>query len=165
MSTTSIFNDENVLREYGFRGFLTVDNLMTKGCSRLPPEAGVYMMLNSGREKAFLDESVGGAHHKTGESATVPVSELEKKWVDNTIVVYIGQTNSIRARTETRLKFANGKPVRAWGGRYMWQLKNHRELKICYLKCSEQASATLERKLIGLFQAQYGGCKPFANIQ
>jgi len=123
------------------------------------------MMLNPSREKAFLGKSVGGAHHKTGKPATVPIDKLERKWVENTVVVYIGQTNSIRARMETRLKFATGEPVRAWGGRYMWQMKNYRALKICYLKCSEPESAALERKLIRLFQAQYGGCKPFANIR
>ena len=61
------------------------------------------------------------------------ITELSDNWVNNANVVYIGMTTStLYKRLSDYLDFGQGKDVGHWGGRYIWQSRDHEELLVCW---------------------------------
>jgi len=153
--------DISALKSEGFTGFYKVASLMQNGCAHLPEKPGVYMALNPNMEKSFLPESVGG--HFKGKNPTVSLGELEENWVDDAVVLYIGQTaRTLKKRVDEYMRFGKGKRVGHRGGRLIWQLENHRDLIICF-RVDDNPRA-LESVLLEKFKRNYGSL-PFANLQ
>jgi len=153
--------DIAALKSDGFAGFYTVASLMQNGCADLPEKPGVYVALNPTNEKSFLLESVGG--HFKGKNPTVPLVELEENWVDDSAVLYIGQTTrTLKKRVDEYMRFGKGKRVGHKGGRLIWQLANHRDLIICFRVDDNPRS--LESAMLERFEANHGKL-PFANLQ
>ena len=161
-----LFNDTSEMKEFGFIGFETIDTLMMYECSQVPKQKGIYFVLNQGPSN-FLQNSVGG--HFKGKNPTVSINKLKNNLVENTLVIYIGKAggSNSRATLHSRLKqymrFGEGEPVGHWGGRLIWQLKNHRELTICYKTLPNSEPREEEKKLILEFESIYGKI-PFANL-
>ena len=128
---------------------------------RVPNAAGVYMVLNSNADPAFVHESCGG--HFKGRSPTVPVQVLESKWVDDAQVLYIGKANALRRRLREYASFGAGRPVGHWGGRYIWQLEGCQELRITWMVTPHEDPKVAERSLLTAFAEQHGRI-PFANL-
>ena len=144
------------LKKFGFEGFIRMLLASTPSCG------GVYIFLRQNKRKPeFLKKGTGG---KLRGNPNVEVSKLEKKWVEGAQVVYIGQTTNIRQRVKTRLEFGRGRAVRAWGGRYIWQLKDAEELLIAWKKVGPADLLKTERMLINHFKRTYGKL-PFANLR
>jgi hypothetical protein len=61
------------------------------------------------------------------------------------------------------LRFSQGFTVGHYGGRLIWQLKNHSELKFRWLTLSDIEPSELEKKLLAEFIGQCGK-RPFANL-
>lgn len=161
------FNDIGVLKKSGFKGFIKINELMKNGCANIPRQQGIYFVLNRFGGKELSDVNVGG--HFKGRNPTISFPELNRNWVDNTVVLYIGKAGgfSSRATLYSRLKqymrFGCGEPVGHWGGRLIWQLNNNRDLIICWMELPEDEPREIEKSLIQEFTINYG-MRPFANL-
>lgn len=158
-----LFESTKVLEEMGFKGFVKVKDLRGNFES-IPKCSGVYMVLNPNMEKlSFLETGTGGFFK--GKNPNVGISVLNDKWIDNTIVIYIGQTgNTLRRRIRDYIKFGQNKPVGHWGGRYIWQIKDAENLIFCWMKVDNTAPSIIEEQLLQDFKNKYSYL-PFANLR
>jgi hypothetical protein len=161
------YNDIESLKEYGFTGFKSIKELMDDSSS-IPDSKGVYLILNPGKESELLATGTGG-HFKEREP-NVSIEELKQNWVDNTIVLYIGKAGkegskaTLHSRIGQYLSFGQGKKTGHWGGRFIWQLKNSRELIVCWKPLPADDPRTVEADLINQFRSNYSK-RPFAYLQ
>ena len=150
------------LKKAGFEGFCSVEKLRDD-LSGIPAVAGVYMVVYQGNGMPeFLENGTGGFFK--AKNPNVPVSELKSNWVGGTCVVYIGKATTLSKRISQYLKFGNGKSIGHWGGRLIWQIKDSKDLQICW-KPVDADPREEEMRLIAYFKRQYGGKRPFANLQ
>jgi len=59
------------------------------------------------------------------------------------------------------MDFGAGEPVGHRGGRYIWQLSDHRDLLVCWCAVLDRPARDVERELIACFAGVHG-CRPFA---
>jgi hypothetical protein len=91
-------------------------------------------------------------------------------WLDDAIVLYIGKAGGgdssavLQERLWAYMRFGAGEPVAHWGGRFIWQLQNCRDLIVCWKATGEGDAAKLESELIRDFVAIHGR-RPFANLR
>ena len=150
------------LKEAGFEGFCSVADLR-KDLSGIPVVQGVYIVVyQEDGMPEFLENGTGGFFK--AKNPNVPVSELKSNWVGGTCVVYIGKATTLSKRISQYLKFGNGKSIGHWGGRLIWQIKDSKDLQICW-KPVDADPREEEMRLIADFKRQYGGKRPFANLQ
>ncbi len=162
------FNNINELEEFGFTGFITITSLW-KDKKIIPKQKGVYLIMNFDFEKPvkYLEIGVGG--HFKGKNPNVPTKELEKNYVDNSLVVYIGKAGSpegkatLFSRLGQYLRFGKGKKVGHWGGRLIWQLANHKDLIICWKPTFDKDPREIEKELIQEYVKKFNK-RPFANL-
>ncbi len=159
------------LKKAGFSGFVKIAELW-KDSSVIPDEKGVYMVVRRTTEApVFLKKGTGG--YFKGEEPNVSLEKLKENWVTGTCVVYIGKAGNISGSTTLYkrlgqyLRFGQGEPVGHYGGRYIWQLKDAENLLFCWkaLKGMGEDPRMEEKNLISEFKNQYGGKRPFANLQ
>jgi len=168
------FNSSKALKAEGFSGFKKVGDLFLNSSS-IPNERGNYLVLYlGGKRPEFIAKGVGGLFK--GKNPNVSISELESSWVDETIVIYVGQAGGIRAgkwsnstlndRISTYMKFGKGRNIGHFGGRYIWQIKNHRDLVLCWKPWPNKSKdpKQVEGEWIQEFKNIYGK-RPFANLQ
>ena len=155
------------LKSAGFGGFVKVGELK-KDLSAVPPVMGVYMILRDSSQKPeFLVKGSGGFFKD--KDPNVSVAELERKWVDGTCVIYIGKAGgsrsgaTLRKRLSQYMSFGSGKAVGHYGGRLIWQLKDHDDLIVCWKTLSDKEPEEYESFLINSFRDIYGD-RPFANL-
>jgi hypothetical protein len=162
-----VFASIESLRAAGFEGFSTVADLAGSRCAEVPVALGVYLVV---REPApapkFMPSSAAGTFR--GQKPHVKPEVLAEKWVPDAIVLYVGQAGGtgVRGQLQQRIKrlirFGSGKSVAHWGGRYVWQLADHRRLRLAWLPSEEPAA--LEARLLAAFESRYGAL-PFANLR
>lgn len=167
-----------LLEKYGFRGSVSMHeylNYRKETLDKIPRKSGIYLVLYPYEvvEGSFVETGTGG--HFKGKNPNVPIRELEKKWVKDTDILYIGKAGGIDAngkvlsstlhqRVGSLLSFGNNKRAAHWGGRYLWQHYNYKEFKIYWYPCEEDENAIeLEKELLADFEKEYGRL-PFANI-
>lgn len=144
--------------------------LLQQSCDCVPADPGVYVVIRKSRTKPrFLNSSTGG--HFKGRDPTVPMDTLKQKWVATANVLYIGkaggrgQRASLRSRIRAFMQFGKGKRRPKWGGRYIWQLADSRDLLVCWKVVSgDRVPADVERELLDGFKIHYG-VLPFANLR
>ena len=153
----------DALRGEGFNGFLTFEELRLDASAVPSSAGGAYVVVRQSTEApGFLEESCGG--HFKGRNPTEIVDVLERKWVPDAQIVYIGKGDLLQRRLKQYARFGAGRPVGHLGGRYIWQLANSGELRVAWKACANGETATqLEAKLVGRFKQLYGRL-PFANI-
>ena len=159
------------LKKAGFEGFRSVEKLR-EDLSATPAVAGVYMVVYQGDGMPeFLENGTGGLKRKKDKNGkvkitnpNVPVSELESNWVNGTCVVYIGKATTLSKRISQYLRFSNGENIGHWGGRLIWQIKDSKDLQLCW-KPVDTNPREEEKRLIADFKRQYDGKRPFANLQ
>src|SRR5258705_9046088 len=97
------FNSIKELELNGYSGFINVSDL-TADSSNIPKQKGVYLVLDLNGSPYFVKKGSGG--YFKGNEPNVPIFELDKKWVLNTIVLYIGLAgkNGSYATLNSRLK-------------------------------------------------------------
>jgi len=161
------FNNKKSLEENGFQGFKKVKDLWVSR-DDIPKRMGVYLVLNPKfKTPSFISPGVGG--HFKGKDPNVSTEVLMQNHVSGAQVVYIGKaggnTNNatLHSRLGQYLRFGQEKAVGHWGGRYVWQLKNHRDLVFCWRPDSNLEPRTLESFFIMQFETQFGK-RPFANL-
>lgn len=124
------------------------------------------MVLNMEPNVEFINPGVGGFFK--GKDPNVDIPQLKDKYVDST-VVYIGKAGSssskatLFSRLGQYLGFGQTKNIGHYGGRYIWQLKNHEDLLFCWKPLNEEEPIVLEKELLSLFKEEFGKL-PFANL-
>lgn len=146
------------LEAEGFRGWLPLATL--NNMAKVPTSPGVYLAYRVTPSKPdFLTASEAGRFKRRDPS--IDVSALRSKWVTGANTVYIGKATHLRRRLRQYQQFGAGTPVGHWGGRYIWQLADHRSVLVAWRQASKPEVA--EAELLRGFLSAYG--KPlFANI-
>ncbi len=155
------FNDIDHLKEIGFKGFKTKGELFIDS-SMIPKEKGVYLILNIHAKPSYLEIGTGGFFKK--KDPNVSLEELEMNWVDKVKVVYIGKATSLKKRMRQYFAFGQGKKIGHYGGRYIWQLSNSKDLLVCWKELPNDSPEQVEALLISLFKKQFSK-RPFANLK
>jgi hypothetical protein len=163
MNNDSINRSISELQSLGFEGFKSVRDLASSHYD-LPGGPGIYLVLYiNGQRPQFAPKGAGGSFK--GRNPNVGIPELESKWIDDTIIIYVGQTRDSLAHRITKLiDFGNGRPVGHYGGRYIWQIHNCYDLVVCWKSCRKEIDARrIERELLHRFKRVHGRL-PFANL-
>lgn len=154
-----MFGSIESIRNAGFLGFVTIDELRKKRLSQVPEEAGVYLALRTeATPPVYLEVSPAG--HFKNEDPTVPVSKLRSNWVGGTPVLYIGKAGdstgkaTLRSRLNQYLKFGAGHPVGHWGGKYIWQIVGSGSFIVCWKPTPNPIPREVEHQLIEQFKAE-----------
>ncbi len=165
MNFTSISD----LQIQGFQGFLTISHLQQTACGSVPALPGIYVVVwPQGMPPTFLTSSTGG--HFKGRNPSVAIAELESRWINKSVVLYIGKAGiasgeaTLQTRLLTFMRFGKGEAVAHWGGRYIWQLTDSGSLQIGWKTTSGGIAEQLEKRLIRDFTAKYDR-RPFANLR
>jgi hypothetical protein len=153
----SRFNEQH-LKELGFTGFLSL-RALTRGAAPIPSDAGVYAVTLESTTHSFLDRSVGG--HFTRSDPTVSLAALAAKWAEETATLYIGRASDLRKRVDLLARYGRGEPVAHRGGRYLWQLAEHAQLRVCWRPETDPTRA--ETELLEDFESAVWQL-PFANL-
>jgi hypothetical protein len=161
------FNNIEVIKSCGFNGYKTVEYLWTN-LKILPKQKGVYLVLNPNYKNIkFILPGVGG--FLKDKNPNVPIEELQNNLVLDSLVVYIGKAgdlsgkSNLHKRLRQYLRFGQGKKIGHWGGRYIWQLANHKDLIICWKVTEQDNPRDVEKKLINEYCLQFHKL-PFANL-
>lgn len=154
------------LQNDGFIGFQSFEQLEIK---QIPQVPGIYAVLKpEGFERLFLATSVGGHFKKQDPSVLQPA--LEKEWIEDADVLYIGKAGpgstgnrGLRKRIQEFADFGRGKPVGHWGGRLLWQLAGSPSLIIAWKELAADEVNSAEAAYQAEFTSLYGRL-PFANL-
>lgn len=144
------------LSEIGFVGFRPLEGAEDV---HIPDRSGIYVVLHNQPEPAFLPRSLGG--HFKRKDPTVSLDLLRAKWVSATETLYIGRASSLRGRIRLLVRYGRGEPVAHQGGRYLWQLADHRRLQVAWRLEDDPVRA--EATLLEEFERAFGAL-PFANL-
>ena len=162
-----MFENELAIRESGFDGFQSIEQLRSTKLQQVPGEMGVYLIIR--RETAaplFLSKSTGG--HFKGKDPTVDLVKLQQAWVSGSPAVYIGKAgglaskSTLRSRLSAYFRFGLGVPCGHWGGRYIWQLPDADKLIVCWKRTGSAEPREVEKKMISDFVLAYKA-RPYAN--
>jgi hypothetical protein len=161
------FNNLEEIKSHGFQGFQKISDLQSNP-SPLPNQMGVYFVLRlETTPPSFLEKGCGGFFK--GKDPNVSLLELKDNWVDGAMVVYIGKAGSLsgdatlKSRLKQYLSFGQGKNIGHYGGRLIWQLKDSKDLVLCWKSLSTEEPRDVENDLIREFRQLYGK-RPFANL-
>ena len=61
------------------------------------------------------------------------------------------------------MQFGLGKPCAHWGGRYIWQLADAKDLLVYWKPTLGRDPRLVEKAMLSKFVEKYG-CLPFANL-
>jgi hypothetical protein len=169
LAARPLFDSVAELREHGFAGFRSVATLRDSRCLEVPVERGVYIVVRDyDGPPEFLTRSV--APHFRGQDPTLPLEELNQQWVAGARVLYIGRASGpgvrslLQQRVKRYIRFGQGRVVAHYGGRLIWQLRDHRSLLFAWLPTPDEDPAVVEARLQAAFVERYGAL-PFANLR
>lgn len=157
-------NDIEKLKKQGCSGFVTVEKL-TNDLDIVPRSSGVYYILRTSTSvPSFLKVGSGGRYKD--KNPNVEIAKLENNWVEGTQILYIGKATSLYKRLKQYMEFGQGEPVGHWGGRFIWQLEDAKDLIVCWNTCpTAEVAGTTESSLIMKFKKEHNGMRPFANLR
>ncbi len=148
----------------GFEGFVPFADLQT---AHPPDQPGVYLILRpTGRQPSFLTTSQAGRHK--GKDPTISIDKLQRRWVRDAEVVYVGKMGggsskaTLRKRLRQYVRFGQGIPASHWGGRAIFQLSDWGHLLVAWRVDDEPVQ--LESSLLHQFKTD-SGALPFANMR
>ncbi len=151
-----------------FSGGVSVRELQATRCKELPRTQGVYLIVrNSTAAPDFLETSVGGWFK--GKNPTTDLDTLRGKWVADSPIVYIGKAGgstsnrTLKKRLDEYMRFGMGEPIHHWGGRYIWQLADNKDLTVWWTSTDCDAE-TVESELLTEFLGIHKRL-PFANLK
>lgn len=162
------FSSLSKLVASGFEGGKSVRQLQ-KSVAGIPAIRGVYLVARKATMPVkFLRRSTGGAFN--GRDPTVNVESLRRRWLSKPRVLYVGkagasnQSTTLRGRLHSFMNFGLRKPCAHWGGRYIWQLSDAKDLLVYWKPTPKQEPVRVESALLSEFIHQYGQL-PFANLR
>lgn len=170
------------LENLGFRidGCDVVSSLLGKSNRRQIPESpGVYAVIRLDADyPEFIMWPYGDIYKKKGNFKSLMYShaELEKNWVLDSSVVYIGKAVNLNERLNDYLDYycklkecqetkSHINQVGHRGGRSVWQLKGAEDLLIVWMETPGQIPRDVEWTFIQKFKSRHDGHRPFANKQ
>lgn len=163
------FNSIQSLLDYKFEGAVKVCDWKDFEKPKSLDSAGVYLIVrNNGSDFEFEEQILGEVYQES--NSKVPKSELSKKWVKETCVMYIGKAGgakykqTLRKRLDQYMNYRKGKSKNHKGGRYIWHLPDCDTLEIYWLKLCSHEPVQVERALINAFLVKYNQL-PFANLR
>lgn len=119
------------------------------------------MRAPKGFNPVFMFPGTGGRFK--ARNPNVPTEKLKSRWVEGADTLYIGKADrNLRKRVKAHVDFGKGKPVAAWGGRYLWQIKQSKKLFLEWYVCKSPRDE--EVRLLAEFKEKFG-CLPFANLR
>ncbi len=167
-----LFENVDQIKVAGFTGFQNIRELWLD-TSGVPPVKGVYLVLYTGMgPPEFVETGVAGPLR--GGDPNVPLEQLEKCWVDDTPVLFIGKAGgssrvtgkqskeNLRSRISKFVKVGRGEMVGRWGGHYIWQIRSAGDLVICWKKMYERDPLEVRDRMLRNFETVYHK-RPFAN--
>jgi hypothetical protein len=167
-----LFSKDNLL-SMGFVGFIRLKDI-ENDYNIFPDCKGLYIIyIDDNQDIGFYNPGTGGLFK--GKDPNVTIEELNRKWVKDANVLYIGRAggtakngrvynSTLRTRIMQYLKFGKGKNIGHWGGRHIWQIKESDTLMIAYKILDEGNPVIEEQELINEFKSHYNGRLPFANL-
>lgn len=146
-------------RDAGFAGFVPLVEVKP---DLIPPSPGVYVVLRlSEAPPVFLAKNESWPFRG---DPTVDPTLLADAWVSGSPAIYIGKAATLRSRIGAYRRHGTGGHAKHWGGRYVWQLADHRDLLVCWRASADgEEPDAIETGLIADFRTQYGS-RPFANL-
>jgi hypothetical protein len=153
------------LERRGFTGFLAVCQLGPEPTA-VPSHPGVYVVVRRSENPPEYLERSPGSWFK-GKDPTVPISDLEQKWVFGATTLYIGSGLDLRARIGLLVAFSRGgqgSSIFHWGGRFLWQLADGQDLQVAWREVAPDSHKAEERALVDEFEEAHGAL-PFANLR
>ncbi len=148
------------LQAEGFSAIETVKHLRESRCASVPSEPGVYVVVRtSDAASVWLEVSTGG--HFKGRDPSVPIAELESRYIRGAPLLYIGKADSLKRRLSQYVRFGIGARIGHWGGRYIWQLEDSAQLQIAWAVNPQPRKR--ESELMAAFVATFGRM-PLANL-
>jgi hypothetical protein len=136
-----------------FTGGASVQVLFTERYRGVPQGCGVYVLLREGpAPPRFSGRSKAGWFK--GLDPSYPAEVVTNAWVPNAKIVYVGKAagkKGLRERVRQLIDFGFGKAVSHRGGRLLWHLEDHRELKLLWMECPREFADDLETQLIARF--------------
>lgn len=150
-------------------GFEAPRTFWTMNRKEPPKHFGAYVVLRTCSDPpSFLQDSTGGTYRK--DPTTRPPSELYRRWVPGTPIMYIGAAglkkqhkSTLRSRLSAYQRYGHGKDgVSHEGGNRIWQLQDVRELAVTWKQTPGVPGKVLEDELLALFELAHD-CLPFAN--
>ncbi len=129
-----------------------------------PKKKGVYLVLKpQDMDVDFLETGTGG--HFKDKDPNVSIDKLKAKWIEDTLVLYVGRTGrTLYERINELLRFGQGENIGHWGGRYLWQINHSEELVICWKEMQDEDPEEIWKQLLWDFESVYSKL-PFANLQ
>jgi hypothetical protein len=138
----------------------------------IPSVKGIYVVVSVKKpQEKFLIPGTGGFFR--GQDPNVSKNCLVQNWVRGTHILYIGKTGvdsgitkaTLKKRISAYLRFGLGHNANHQGGRYIWQLKNNKDLLIYWRVCIDgEIPRSLEKSLLLEFESYYNRL-PFANLK
>lgn len=161
------------LEAAGFAGWRTWNELCAGEFEEVPCKPGAYVVLRTATVgPRFIHPSPAGWFK--GEDPTVSIDRLEREWVDDAQVVYIGKadyrrrrrtTDALRQRLSEFARFGAGQDIGHRGGRLIWQLGDSSELLIAWREITwAETARCYEKRLLTRFAELHDGRRPFANL-
>jgi hypothetical protein len=162
--TLPVSFDHDALEGAGFCGWRSWEQLRASDLLDVPQAPAAYVVFRaSGDPPRFRATSPGGWFK--GSDPSVDHATLERNWVPDCHVVYIGKADSARRRLKQFARFGAGEPVGHWGGRYIWQLEESGALLVAWHAVSwDETARGYEKRLLTHFGRLHGGARPFANL-
>ena len=150
------FSNANSIRKDGFKGFLSVSNLIDSRCCDIPDSRVIYLVLRLKSGKP----SFCSAKYRESKYST---KALREHWIYNSVVLYIGKASkSLRDRIYAYVRFGQNKNSGHAGGRSIWHLSDSNQLILCWKITPDSDPIVLERDLIKEFKSIYS-YRPYAN--
>lgn len=161
------YNNIDKIKNNGFMGFKSVRELWSDR-KDIPKVPGVYLVMNPQYDAPeYINPGVGGFFK--GRNPNLPIADLEKNHVKYSQVIYIGKAGgstgkaTLHSRIGQYLRFGKTKNVGHWGGRLIWQLRNHPDLIFCWQPTPKDDPREVEKRLLADYINQFGQ-RPFANL-
>lgn len=153
------------LTDRGFEGFVRFADLPATPVSI---SGGVYVVLRESDDApTFLPNSLAGRFKRRDPS--VAPETLAAAWVVGERLLYIGRAvadssgrRGISKRLDEYRRHRAGEPIGHWGGRYIWQLADHADLRVAWKADDDPLAA--EADLLDEFITDHGRL-PFANLR
>jgi hypothetical protein len=159
---------ETDLQSLGFVGFVTFQEITTTPAN-VPDNQGLYSVVRLAEcTPQFLTQSAAGWFK--GKDPTVSPELLARNWVNGSQILYFGKAGrgirskrGLRRRLLEYARFGQGEPIGHWGGRYIWQLADHQQFRVCWL-ISGEPPGVQEDNFLRAFKGEHGKL-PFANLR